>query len=98
MQVVLVPKVVEIKPSVVDKPAPIKRIFEDLGHLGIKVDFLLFVGDHRTEEATFSALEQQLQDGALFTATVGKRRSSARYYVDTASDIDLLLASLVQSG
>lgn len=88
----------EIRPSLVDKSAALRRIIGDLGSLQVTCDFVLGVEDGVNDDTVFTTTEQQLQDAAIFTITIGKRRSTARYYVDSLNELTHLLAALEPSN
>jgi hypothetical protein len=82
----------------VDKSAALRRIIGDLGSLQVTCDFVLGVEDGVNDDTVFTTTEQQLQDAAIFTITIGKRRSTARYYVDSLNELTHLLAALEPSN
>lgn len=51
------------------------------------VDFLLCIGDGKTDEVLFNGLNQDWQ----YTITVGRKRTDARYCVDNVKEVDEFL-------
>ncbi|KAJ2907679.1 Trehalose-6-P synthase/phosphatase complex synthase subunit [Coemansia aciculifera] len=83
-------KAVEVRPARVDKPAAVRAIVSELLPEP-PVDFVLAAGDGRADEPVFAYLAQEFAHVPLFTATVGRKPTAARYYVP---DVDAVLALL----
>lgn len=79
-------KVVEIRSAEVNKG----RATLDILH-GNHYDFILAIGDDRTDEDTFEVLPE-----TAITIKVGDVMSAARYYVKRWQDVRQLLGSLIQ--
>ncbi|KAJ2263353.1 Trehalose-6-P synthase/phosphatase complex synthase subunit [Coemansia sp. RSA 376] len=84
-------KAVEVRPARVDKPAAVRAIVAELAGTTTPVDFCLAAGDGRADEPVFAYLAQEFAHVALFTATVGRKPTAARYYVQ---DVDAVLSVL----
>ncbi|KAJ1918846.1 Trehalose-6-P synthase/phosphatase complex synthase subunit, partial [Coemansia sp. S17] len=84
-------KAVEVRPARVDKPAAVRAIVAELAGTATPVDFCLAAGDGRADEPVFAYLAQEFAHVALFTATVGRKPTAARYYVQ---DVDAVLSVL----
>lgn len=93
---------VEIKPQGVSKGVAVLRILELAGVSGTggtPFDFSLCMGDDRSDEEMYAALEARsreappaLDAGALFNCTVGQKPSRASYFLnDPAEAMELLL-------
>lgn len=78
-------KVVEIRHAEVNKG----RATLDIMH-GNNYDFILAIGDDRTDEDTFMAMPQE-----AFTIKVGEEASAARYYIKKQTEVRALLGKLV---
>jgi trehalose 6-phosphate synthase/phosphatase len=78
-------KVVEVKPSGSDKGQVLSRVF-DIG----EYDFVLAIGDDRTDEDLFDALD----DGKAFTIKVGEGPTKARCRLQGVDDVIALLSQL----
>jgi trehalose 6-phosphate synthase/phosphatase len=97
-------KTLEIQPSSVDKAAVAKAIlrdlmgssFYDLNSVHEHIDFLLCIGDSKSDESIFSFLNE-IEN--CITSTVGRKKSKtkAKYYIDGADDVQHLLETLVSS-
>ena len=83
-------KTLELRPSSIDKATAAKAILADLKTNG-EADFLLCIGDGKNDEGLFSLLTEPWQ----FTVTVGKKRTEAKYYLDSVRDVEALLLGLV---
>ncbi|KAJ2742420.1 Trehalose-6-P synthase/phosphatase complex synthase subunit [Coemansia sp. BCRC 34301] len=83
-------KAVEVRPARVDKPAAVRAIVAELTG-DVAFDFVLAAGDGRADEPVFAYLAQEFGHVQLFTATVGRKPTAARYYVP---DVDAVLAVL----
>ena len=77
--------VLEIKNTEVNKGAAATRWLEKF-----PAEFILAVGDDRTDEDTFRAMPPN-----AFTIKVGNTRSSARYYVDAVRDVRRIIRDLL---
>lgn len=77
-------KVVEIRSAEVNKG----RATRDILHEN-RYDFILSIGDDRTDEDTFHALPQE-----AFTIKVGTEVSAARFYLKHQRDVRMLLRKL----
>ncbi len=83
-------KTVELRPSTVDKGTAVKAILRELGQ---DVDFLLCLGDGKTDEVVFQLLNEQLSDS--ITATVGKKQTEASFYVENVHEVEELFKQLM---
>lgn len=60
-----------------------------------EVDFVLAVGDGKTDEIVFSMLGDCLE-GCAITATVGKKQTAANFYLEDVQEVSDLLTRLSQ--
>lgn len=74
----------------VDKSTAARAILRDL-QLQPENDFVLCIGDGKTDEVVFSTLQEV--EGSI-TSTVGKKQTEAKYYLDTVGDVERLLEKL----
>lgn len=58
---------------------------------GSEIDFLLAVGDGKTDEVVFQLLDQSPN---TITCTVGKKQTRAHYYLDNVDEVRGLLSTL----
>ncbi|MFC5270207.1 bifunctional alpha,alpha-trehalose-phosphate synthase (UDP-forming)/trehalose-phosphatase [Adhaeribacter terreus] len=77
--------VLEIKNTEVNKGAAATRWLEKY-----PADFVMAIGDDRTDEDTFRAMPDN-----AFTIKVGNTRSSARYYLDSVKDVRMLIQEIL---
>ncbi|KAI9204829.1 glycosyltransferase family 20-domain-containing protein [Polychytrium aggregatum] len=104
-------KTLEIRPSAVDKASACRLIMRDLGVAQGEVDYVLVVGDGKTDEvvfelinktqATFDAQEPASEDVpapaiTTFTTTVGKKQTVANHFLENVREVDWLLYSLAE--
>jgi trehalose 6-phosphate synthase/phosphatase len=77
---------VEVKPKGISKGAMVRRILDEC-----HPDFVLCLGDDKSDEEMFRALKDLGAADTTFPCTVGQKPSFARYYVnDYASVLTLL--------
>ncbi|KAM6548754.1 hypothetical protein CsatB_020430 [Cannabis sativa] len=96
--------IVEIKPQGASKGITAERIFSSMAEKGRRADFVLCIGDDRSDEDMFEIFGSEklgniLSPKALvFPCTVGQKPSSAKYYMDTITDVTYMLQTLAQSS
>ncbi|UCH06951.1 MAG: trehalose-phosphatase [Deltaproteobacteria bacterium] len=78
-------KVVEVKNSAINKGRAASRLIEQRQH-----DFILAIGDDRTDEDTFNVLPEY-----AYSFKVGLSSSLARFNLESQEDVLLLLKKLV---
>lgn len=79
----------EVRPEGVDKGVIVDRILSTIESTnGGYADFILCIGDDLSDEFMFQYLEDVRSRPKLFTVTVGKKPSAAKYYVN---DVDQVL-------
>jgi trehalose-phosphatase len=85
---------VEVRPEGVNKGEVTQFITTSLMP---GIDFVLAIGDDSADETMFSMLEQykDIPKGSLFTVTVGRKPSTAAYYLDDYKEVQELLSRLV---
>ncbi|KAG0464230.1 hypothetical protein HPP92_020299 [Vanilla planifolia] len=98
---------VEVKPQGVSKGLVARRLLSTMKDKGLLPDFVLCIGDDRSDEDMFEVITSAV-DGALlsasaevFACTVCKKPSKAKYYLDDTAEIVRLLqglASVSQQG
>jgi trehalose 6-phosphate synthase/phosphatase len=86
-------KTLELRPSTVDKSTAVRSILKDL-NAAEDCDFLLCIGDGKTDEVVFQFIEEI--PGSL-TCTVGKKQTEAYYYVDSVKDVQNVISELSKS-
>ena len=76
----------------IDKASSARAIMRDINGTE-ECDFLLCIGDGKTDEVVFQYLGEI--DNAM-TCTVGKKQTEAKTYLDSVRDVEKLLAQLCQ--
>lgn len=71
---------------------------------GKQADFLLCIGDDRSDEDMFEIIGSAMSTNilsantSLFACTVGQKPSKAKYYLDDASEVICMLESLAEAS
>lgn len=87
----------EVRPEGVDKGVIVDRILSTIESTsGNYVDFVLCVGDDSSDEFMFQYLEDTRSRPKLFTVTVGKKPSAAKYFVNDVDQVKEILHSLTK--
>nr|XP_016508844.1 PREDICTED: probable alpha,alpha-trehalose-phosphate synthase [UDP-forming] 7 [Nicotiana tabacum] len=95
--------IVEVKPQGVTKGLVAEKIFTSLAGKGKMADFVLCIGDDRSDEDMFEIIGDALSrnilsyDTKVFACTVGQKPSKAKYYLDDTSEVRLMLESLAEA-
>ncbi|RLN34516.1 alpha,alpha-trehalose-phosphate synthase [Panicum miliaceum] len=92
---------VEVKPQGVSKGLVAKRILSTMQERGDLPDFILCVGDDRSDEDMFEVITVAARgpsslhpEAEVFACTVGRKPSKAKYYLDDPADIVRLIQGL----
>jgi trehalose 6-phosphate synthase/phosphatase len=86
----------------VGKGVAVDNLVSAMGARGNFPDFILCVGDDRSDEEMFAATTTGMKKHALaesveiFPCTVGNKPSSAKYYLDEPSDVVKMLQGLIK--
>lgn len=92
--------IVEVKPQGVSKGLAVEKVLSTIIDVGISPDFLMCIGDDRSDEDMFQSMLKPLSDQSeslgpdIFACTVGQKPSSAKYYVEDTSEVVKLLRGL----
>ncbi|CAI0461253.1 unnamed protein product [Linum tenue] len=92
--------IVEVKPQEVSKGIVADKIFTALSGKGKKADFVLCIGDDRSDEDMFEAIGNALagkvlaSNASVFACTVEQKPSKAKYYLDDIAEVVSTLESL----
>ena len=78
----------ELRPASVDKATAARAILKDL-NAKEEVDFVLCIGDGKTDEVVFAHLTAAMPDA--LSATVGKKQTEAKFYLESVSSVTDLL-------
>jgi len=97
LTIVLGKKTLELRPASVDKSTIAKCILKDIRtgqHSLGDIDFILCIGDGKTDEPVFTMLNSY-NTNTCFTATVGKKQTEAKFYINTVGEVKNLLRDLI---
>ncbi|KAJ0761863.1 putative alpha,alpha-trehalose-phosphate synthase (UDP-forming), Trehalose-phosphatase [Helianthus annuus] len=92
--------IVEVKPQGVTKGIVAEKIFAFMAEKGKQADFVLSVGDDRSDEDMFVAIGDGIKKGritnnnSVFTCVVGEKPSAAEYFLDETKDVSMMLEKL----
>ncbi|GMN67757.1 hypothetical protein TIFTF001_036819 [Ficus carica] len=92
--------IVEVKPQEASKGHVAEKIFSSMAENGRKADFVLCIGDDRSDEDMFAIFDNATLSNVLcannsvFACTVGQKPSKARYYLDDTSQVITMLGYL----
>lgn len=96
--------IVEVKPQDVSKGLVADKIFSSMTESDKQADFVLCVGDDRSDEDMFeivsSAISRNIlsSNASVFACTVGQKPSKAKYYLDDTSEVINMLESLAEES
>ncbi|KAI3909525.1 hypothetical protein MKW98_013942 [Papaver atlanticum] len=91
---------VEVKPQGVNKGLVAERILSLMQERGMLPDFVLCIGDDRSDEDMFEVIMNSIAGPSLsptaeiFACTVGRKPSRAKYYLDDTVEIVRLMQGL----
>ncbi|KAH7465767.1 hypothetical protein KRP22_014122 [Phytophthora ramorum] len=78
----------EVRPEGVDKGVIVDRVLSTVeSQSGQYVDFILCVGDDLSDEFMFQYLEEVRSRRNMYTVTVGKKPSAAKYFVNDVDQV-----------
>ncbi|KAL9226321.1 hypothetical protein vseg_002150 [Gypsophila vaccaria] len=95
--------IVEVKPQGVSKGTVVQKVISGLIEAGTPPDFLMCIGDDRSDEDMFESLLKSSSNPSLpstpevYCCTVGQKPSKAKYYVDDTADVMKLLSGLAST-
>ncbi|KAF8033842.1 hypothetical protein BT93_C0185 [Corymbia citriodora subsp. variegata] len=96
--------IVEVKPQGVNKGTVVENLISTMQSRGKSPDFLLCIGDDRSDEDMFEAIARTVSTPSLtstaevFACTVGQKPSMAKYYLDDTSEVIKLLQGLAAAA
>ncbi|KAH9616813.1 hypothetical protein KSS87_007566 [Heliosperma pusillum] len=94
--------IVEVKPQGVSKGMVAEKVFTSLAEKGKHADFVLCIGDDRSDEDMFEIVDNALSrnilspNASVFACTVGQKPSKAQYFVNDTAEVRLVLESLAE--
>ncbi|KAK6134288.1 hypothetical protein DH2020_031978 [Rehmannia glutinosa] len=97
--------IVEVKPQAcgVSKGTVAEKVFTSMTENGKQADFVLCIGDDRSDEDMFELMGTAVSRRILsyntevFACTVGQKPSKAKYYLDDSSEVVAMLESLAEA-
>lgn len=82
----------------VNKGLVAKRLLSTMEEAGMSPDFVLCIGDDRSDEDMFEVISSSVPSldprAEVFACTVGKKPSKAKYFLDDTAEIVRLLQGL----
>ncbi|CAK7350375.1 unnamed protein product [Dovyalis caffra] len=96
--------IVEVKPQGISKGSVAEKIFASMTGSGRQADFVLCIGDDRSDEDMFESIDNAIASGILtssktvFACTVGQKPSKAKYYLDDTADVINMLEALAEAS
>ncbi|OMO65436.1 Glycosyl transferase, family 20 [Corchorus olitorius] len=96
--------IVEVKPQGVSKGVVAEKIFTTMAEKGKQADFVLCIGDDRSDEEMFEIISSAISSGILssntsvFACTVGQKPSKAKYYLDDPAEVVSMLEALAEAS
>lgn len=92
--------IVEVKPQGVSKGLVAEKVLSKMIDSGTSPDFVMCIGDDRSDEDMFQSILNIVsspalsEDTEIFACTVGQKPSKAKYYLDDPVDVVRLLQGL----
>ncbi|KAJ8438966.1 hypothetical protein Cgig2_018877 [Carnegiea gigantea] len=96
--------IVEVKPQGVNKGLVAERLLAIMQQKGMVPDFVLCIGDDRSDEDMFEVIMNAMATPSLspaaevFACTVGQKPSKAKYYVENTGEILRILEGLASAS
>ncbi|KAI4343036.1 hypothetical protein MLD38_027584 [Melastoma candidum] len=96
--------IVEVKPQGVSKGVVTEKILLSMLDKGRQADFVLCIGDDRSDEDMFETIGSAMSSGVLssstsvFACTVGQKPSKAEYYLDDTAEVIMMLGELAEAS
>ncbi|CAL0330384.1 unnamed protein product [Lupinus luteus] len=96
--------IVEVKPQGVSKGIVVENLISTMRKKGKSPDFILCIGDDRSDEDMFESIASSVSNPALptisqvFACTVGQKPSMAKYYLDDTSEVINLLEGIATAS
>lgn len=88
----------------VSKGLVAEKIFTSMAKNGQQADFVLCIGDDRSDEEMFEMIGNAVNKGVLssntsvFACTVGQKPSKAKYYLDDTVEVIAMLEALAEKS
>ncbi|XP_021275944.1 probable alpha,alpha-trehalose-phosphate synthase [UDP-forming] 11 [Herrania umbratica] len=97
-------QIVEVKPQGLSKGVVVENLISTMRGRGKSPDFLLCIGDDRSDEDMFESIARSSANPTLptiaeiFACTVGQKPSMAKYYVDDIVEVIGLLRGIAEAS
>jgi trehalose 6-phosphate synthase/phosphatase len=97
-------QIVEVKPQGITKGLVADKVLSMMINEGKLVDFVMCIGDDRSDEDMFESISSIASNSCLptvpevFACTVGQKPSKAKYYLDDSVDVMALIGGLAASS
>lgn len=97
-------QIVEVKPQGLSKGIVVENLISTMRRRGKSPDFLLCIGDDRSDEDMFESIVRSSANPTLpaiaeiFACTVGQKPSMAKYYVDDIVEVIGLLRGIAEAS
>lgn len=97
MEVLMGQKILYVRPKGVNKGAAVEEILRRLMKHGETPSWIFSIGDDRTDEDMFTKLYSETEgtDTVVNTCTVGRKITTAKYYVNDVDEVMELLEGIV---
>ncbi|KAB2079192.1 hypothetical protein ES319_A06G215300v1 [Gossypium barbadense] len=96
--------IIDVKPQGVSKGVVAEKVFTTMAESGKQADFVLCIGDDRSDEEMFEIISSAISSGILscnasvFACTVGQKPSKAKYYLDDPAEVINMLEALADAS
>ncbi|RRT63696.1 hypothetical protein BHE74_00034542 [Ensete ventricosum] len=96
--------IVEVKPQGVSKGMVAERLLSTVRQKGVLPDFVLCIGDDRSDEDMFEVIMSAMAGPTLspvaevFACTVGQKPSKAKYFLEDTTEIVRMLQGLATAS
>ncbi|KAI3918505.1 hypothetical protein MKX01_041825 [Papaver californicum] len=96
--------IVEVKPQGVSKGLVAERLLSTMQRKGMLPDFVLCIGDDRSDEDMFEVITSAVEGpflspvAGVFACTVGQKPSKAKYYLEDTTEIVRMLQGLATAS
>ncbi|KAK6931081.1 Trehalose-phosphatase [Dillenia turbinata] len=96
--------IVEVKPQGISKGVVAEKVLSTMVSNGKSPDFVMCIGDDRSDEDMFESILRSVSSPSLptapeiFACTVGRKPSKAKYYLDDTIDVVKLLQGLANAS
>uniref|UniRef100_A0A2P2M7H1 alpha,alpha-trehalose-phosphate synthase (UDP-forming) n=1 Tax=Rhizophora mucronata TaxID=61149 RepID=A0A2P2M7H1_RHIMU len=96
--------IVEVRPQGISKGVVAEKVFTSMAENGRQADFVLCIGDDRSDEDMFEMIGSSINTSVLspstsvFSCIVGQKPSKAKYYLDDATEVINMLGAIAEAS